>query len=1123
MNHFFNIKTKLEQFIKRYYLSALLKGALLFFGIGLLYALFWISIEYFFWISSSGRTIVFWALVFFEMILFYKLLCVPLLKYLKIQSGISDQEAAKIIGDFFPEISDKLLNIIQLNSQPTTELIVASIQQKTKEFGSVSFKKAVQFKDNLKYLKYTVLPLMIIGVVYASGGQSNLKQSLNRVVDYKTTYTPPAPFQFVVTNNALETVENQSFVLDIRVEGNVVPEHVKISFENQTYFLKRINNQRFQFKFQNPKKDIQFQVSSENVISNLLELKVLSAPKILNSTLLVDYPTYTKLKDKTVSSFGNISIPEGTKLTWKFLTKSTDTVTFVNQNSVFYFNKDANEFTLSKQVFADLMYDINTNNDQLKNFETLSYEARIIKDRPPLIDVQQRVANSIEEELYFYGQISDDYGISSLQVHYYPVGKTNLKTIKSISFNETFDFTYQFPVGLDLLPDTSYELFFEVIDNDPFPSPNKSRSKTFTYLSKSENALKEEQLNAQKELVDDLENTFNTYEQQQELVDDFTKQQLQKERLNYNDQEKTQDIIKRQKNQDDMIKRFNEQMKKTIEQFPAEIPDTFKKNLSERLDEQNKRLEENEKTLKELEDLAKKMKQEELLDKLQKLGQQSKNRQKNLEQMLELTKRYYVSKKAEQLKSKLEDLSQEQTHQAEKSKDNKSEEQSKLNQNFNNISKELDELRKQNNFLSKPITIPDTKQEELSIQSDQNEAIENLEEFEKPKSIESPKNSLQKANKAQKKAAQKMKQLAAQLAQAMSGGSSMQLTEDIEMLRRILDNLLIFSFEQENLIKQPASVKTIKTQKSLRTHFEHIDDSLFVVSLRQPMISQQINDEISDVYYNIDKTLSSLSESRDYEAKSAQQYTVTSTNNLANLLSDVLNNLEMQMQPNPGQGQGDMQLPDIIMSQEDLQKQAEQMMNGKMEGSEKSNEQEEQGSSEQSGENGKNENSSSGESIGNNPDGSSPSEGQSEIDQYGDPEESSEALFQLYKQQQEIRQNLENILKKEGLLGKGKSTLDTLEELEQLIVNQGVTKEALAKMKALKYEFLKHEDALLKKGMSPKRQSSSNKKEFSKSNTIPEDDIKRLFGTEEILNRKALPLRQNMKKKVQDYFNKKND
>ena len=93
---------------------------------------------------------------------------------------------------------------------------------------------------------------------------------------------------------------------------------------------------------------------------------------------------------------------------------------------------------------------------------------------------------------------------------------------------------------------------------------------------------------------------------------------------------------------------------------------------------------------------------------------------------------------------------------------------------------------------------------------------------------------------------------------------------------------------------------------------------------------------------------------------------------------------------------------------------------------------------------------------------------------------------------------------------------------EQLIVNHGVTNEALTKNEGLKYEFLKLEDALQKRGVS-KRQSSSNKKEFSKSNAITEDDIKRLFGTEEILNRKALPLRQNIKKKVQDYFNKKND
>ena len=92
-------------------------------------------------------------------------MCVPFLQYLKIRSGIDDQQAAKIIGDFFPEVKDKLLNVIQLNNQPATDFVIASIQQKTKEFGGLSFKKAVQFKDNLKYLKYDILPLMIIGAV----------------------------------------------------------------------------------------------------------------------------------------------------------------------------------------------------------------------------------------------------------------------------------------------------------------------------------------------------------------------------------------------------------------------------------------------------------------------------------------------------------------------------------------------------------------------------------------------------------------------------------------------------------------------------------------------------------------------------------------------------------------------------------------------------------------------------------------------------------------------------------------------------------------------------------------------------------------------------------------------
>jgi len=156
--------------------------------------------------------------------------------------------------------------------------------------------------------------------------------------------------------------------------------------------------------------------------------------------------------------------------------------------------------------------------------------------------------------------------------------------------------------------------------------------------------------------------------------------------------------------------------------------------------------------------------------------------------------------------------------------------------------------------------------------------------------------------------------------------------------------------------------------------------------------------------------------------------------------------------------------------------------------------------------------------------GNSSTDGESsQSDQYTDPEESASSLFQLYKQQQELRQNLENILKEKGLFGQGKDVLKSMEELEQTIVNQGLSKEILQKMTALKYEFLKLEKAALKKGTSTKREAQTNIKTYKPQSGMTKEDIKLLFGTEEILNRRPLPLRPNIKKKVQHYFNKKND
>ena len=374
-----------------------------------------------------------------------------------------------------------------------------------------------------------------------------------------------------------------------------------------------------------------------------------------------------------------------------------------------------------------------------------------------------------------------------------------------------------------------------------------------------------------------------------------------------------------------------------------------------------------------------------------------------------------------------------------------------------------------------------------------------------------------------------MSQIAGQMAQKMAGGGQQQMQEDSQMLRQILDNLLLFSFEQEALMRrfgssqnqQMSHAKNLITQKNIKTHFEHIDDSLFVVSLRQPMISEKVNKEISEVYYNIDKTLTLFADGRIYQAASAQQYALTAANNLADLLSNFLNSMELQM--SQGQGQGDMQLPDIIMSQEDLQKQAEESQgnSGESPMSRGGSKSEEKGEQQGEGEGKTEQPNKPGQSPGpsDSSKNSGPSGDGTNAARFFDNEESSQALMELYKKQQDLRRGFEQLLKEKGMGQAGEGAVKSMKKIEQTLINQGVSSEVLREMQALKYQFLKLKDAIKKQGQESKRQSKTNTARFTVTTENPVEQALKKQSAKEDLKRQSLPLRQEYFKRVQDYFN----
>ena len=122
------------------------------------------------------------------------------------------------------------------------------------------------------------------------------------------------------------------------------------------------------------------------------------------------------------------------------------------------------------------------------------------------------------------------------------------------------------------------------------------------------------------------------------------------------------------------------------------------------------------------------------------------------------------------------------------------------------------------------------------------------------------------------------------------------------------------------------------------------------------------------------------------------------------------------------------------------------------------------------------------------------------------------------------RQALQDKLKEKGLSNKaGSELLRRMEEVEQELLEKGFNDNTLSKMLDLKHELLKLEDATLEQGEEQKRESKSNNKTYNNNSNSSIERVKEYFNTTEILNRQVLPLRQNYKRKVQEYFKQDND
>lgn len=914
------ILQKLDAFIRKYYTNQLIRGGLIFLGTLLLYVLLVTIGEYFFYFSVQVKWSILAFFIAFASIALIIWVIVPLSKIRKLGKIISHEQAALIIGNFFPDVADKLLNVLQLKKQPigtfeSKELLEASIDQKAAKIAILPFGKAVNFGKNKKYLPLILIPILSGAAIFFIAPKIFTEAGL-RLAQPSVFFAKPAPFEFVLLNKNLQIVQGQSITIKAQFKGNKIPNEMYIDFNGAQILMKPEGKNSFAYTINQVEKALNFRLYAADYYTEQYTISVLQKPALEGMQLLLSYPTYTQKEAALIQGLSDVNIPIGTTLTWKINANHTDKITVIAGDIQQELTKKSNQFTGALRFLTSMPYQLVMANNQGQS-DTLLYNVQVIEDQFPQVSIQVLKDSTLAQQILISGTAGDDYLIRQ-NLFTYQILDGQQKVIRTHSTplksgTQVVQFAHYFDIGtLKLSPGQEVNYFVEVWDNDAINGSKSRRSEVMQWKAPSINELDKTMNENAEKMNASMSTSAAQAENLKEEYKEMQKELMNESSSNWERQQKMQSMLDKnlqiQQNLENLKKRFEEQAKQTEAKNLSQDVKEKQEALKEQIDNlKDKQLAEQ---IKKLQELLQQKNPQDQMEQMKQMEQMNKLFQMDMERLQELSKKLEMQINLEQLAKQLDQLAQKQdalekaTEKGEKSNEALAKEQDALKKELEKLLKEkTTDIKKQNEKLEKKEDLQ--KLEELEDEGeDAGEDMKNASDNIKM-------DNKSDAQKAQKKAKNKLAKMSESLMK-MSGEMEMEQIEiDIKATRQLLTNLIRFSFDQEKLMDKlrktsansPQYLALTKEQNRLKNNTEMIKDSLFSLSKRIFKIAATINKETTDLDNAIEKAIRGL-EARNYnEFLSRQQYAMTASNNLALLLNELLANL-MQQQSGAGSGGG---------------------------------------------------------------------------------------------------------------------------------------------------------------------------------------------------------------------------
>ncbi len=1088
------LRARLHRARRRVLTAELLFGAAL--TLGVLAAALGVgaAVEAGLWMGTAARLLFYVAFLLAALGLVGVFVLRPLLVYFGVLPGLGDEALAARLGRRVPEVADRLTNLLDLAdgraSEAPAPLLDGAVQMLGREIEPVPFERVEDLRPAKRTAPVAAVPILGLAL-FGLLAPAAFTGAVHRLFSPTEAFAPPAPFSLVVAPGDIEIVRGTDLTVEVRARGRALPReatlHLGRADEARADAVRLLadSTSTFRHTVTNVRESLRYRVEAAGVETDWFTATVVARPTVQALGVTVTPPRYTRLAPQRLApNVGDVTGLPGTTvaLSARLGGVAVDSARIVfdpgsesgaGSGASVPMEVDGDEatgrFALRREgTYRLVLYGENG----FTNADPIAYTLQLLSDAPPQIrllepgsDVdltealQTRVAVHLTDDFGFarlrlYWRVADESGADDSEADFAPL---DLPVQPRLLDQDVVHPWLLRTAAPGLAPGDVVEYYLQVWDNDAVAGYKSARTPTFTLrfpsLAEQYEQLDEAHDDTEEGLEEMLRDETETREQFDELRDELRR----KQDADWEDKRQLDNLQERQQQLEEQVEQGAEQMQEMLDQM-----------------RENELV--SEETLRQYEEMQRIMEEiatPELMEALQKLQEAMENLdlpqmmeamedfefneeqfRERMERALELLEKMQAAQKLDEAAKRAEALAEqeqalrEQTEALEEQQENGelSDEESQAEQD--RLAEEQQRAREEAAALEEMMRQMQEQMEGMKnapqdAAEQMQEAAEQMQETQEQmeqNSEQLQQNELQDAQQGQQQMQQQMQQMSQQMQQMSQQMQGQQKQANLAGLRRALDDVLTLSYEQESLRAETAGQRgdspTLRPnaaqQVELSAGLATVSDSLRSLAREIPQMDIEIQRRTGEALREMGASVEELAERRVPQAAGHQKASMAHLNDLALLLSDLMD----QMQSSAS-GKGSSGSPSMQQMMQQLQQMSgqQQQLNGQI------------------------------QQMLNDAHGQRLSQ-----DQQG-------RMQQLRQQQEALRQQLEELSQSEALDGQGRSQLrriaEEMEEAAERMRGGRINRDLRERQEHILTRLLEARESINQRGKKPERESQT--------------------------------------------------